>query len=120
MLDKVSIFKSKIRKVNKSHECFMCHAKINKGDNAEHVSYRYDGRLISIYHCMSCVNNEKVQPTTGNDYVSNYDIILELLVALLFFKPTLLPYKRWFEILMSTSVWASIITFILYMTGCLF
>lgn len=119
MLDKVSIFKSKIRKVNKSHECFMCHLKINKGDNAEHVSYRYDGRLISIYYCMSCVNNGKVEPEQ-DVYISNYSIILELLVALLFFKPTFLSYKRWFEILMSTSVWASIITFILYMSDLLF
>jgi Ca2+/H+ antiporter len=74
-------------------------------------SLRYGWRVI--------LPQEKVEPEQ-DVYISNYSIILELLVALLFFKPTFLSYKRWFETLMSTSVWASIITFILYMSNLLF
>ena len=54
MFEKCKIYKSKIVKVSKNHECAKCGIKIPKGDNARNTTYSYDKRLVSLYICCYC------------------------------------------------------------------
>jgi len=54
MLSKAKIYKSKIVKVAKLHECAKCGVKIPKGDNARNTTFSYDKRLISVHVCTLC------------------------------------------------------------------
>lgn len=54
MFSKCKIYKTKIVKVIKNHECAKCGIKILKGDNARNTTFSYDKRLISLYICTCC------------------------------------------------------------------
>ena len=54
MFEQCKIYKTKIVKVAKKHECAKCAIKIPKGDNARNTTFSYCKRLISLYFCAYC------------------------------------------------------------------
>lgn len=51
----IKVFKSVlIIKTRKKHECWGCGKTNAKGSKLINTTYSYDGRLISVYHCLKC------------------------------------------------------------------
>lgn len=54
MFDNIKVFKTKVVRPNKPHQCIKCGNKIGKKQESLNVTYSYDKRLISIYYCWIC------------------------------------------------------------------
>ena len=51
MFDNVRVFKTKIVKPRKKHQCIKCGGKIEPKQECINTTFSYDGRLISVYFC---------------------------------------------------------------------